>query len=333
MRSRWLGVSSFAAAGALALVLSGCGGSGGTGSTGDSNGESEMSILDNWKRFEAGTPTLQLSSTQIEQAYESRNRAATHDLYWSSQPFVCAPRSGDCGEPPYGVEVEQHENEEFQVPRGSTVAFAPVLEHNGVRISEMKARVIYEDEDDGETYLTDIVTYGGWLDHTVFGVGFFAECAVDEPGCSGTAPVYAWGGANSLTPFGVYPGTTPTGMGSATWAGVMVGMEAPKLESEAAALAWVKEGQPDVYLGDALIMIEDLAAPDVDVSFTNIHNVTEGTPRDDMIWEGLSVENGLFGDGDSDEYVAGMFTGSRHQEVGGEFQKDGIAGGFGAKRR
>ena len=51
-----------------------------------------------------------------------------------------------------------------------------------------------------------------------------------------------------------------------------------------------------------------------------------------MSWEGLSVEDGLFGRGDEKEYIAGMFTGPRHQEVGGEFRRDGIEGGFGAKR-
>lgn len=51
-----------------------------------------------------------------------------------------------------------------------------------------------------------------------------------------------------------------------------------------------------------------------------------------MSW-GPSVENGLFGGGDPDEYIAGMFTGPRHQEVGGEFRRDGIEGGFGAKRQ
>ena len=113
----------------------------------------------------------------------------------------------------------------------------------------------------------------------------------------------------------------------------MVGMESPMFDNEGAARAWANAGRPDVYLGDARIRIDDLAAPNVDVSFTNIHNVTEGTPHRDMSWESLSVENGLFGNGDSDAYIAGMFTGPRHQEVGGEFRRDGMAGGFGAKRR
>ena len=174
--------------------------------------------------------------------------------------------------------------------------------------------------------------YGGWLDHTVFGVTFFAACSVAEPGCSGTSPVYDGGLVGGFTPFGVYPGTTPTGMGSATWTDVMVAMESPRFDNHPAALAWANEGQPGVYLGDARIRIDDLAAPQVDVSFTNIHNVTEGTRHRDMSWEGRSVENGLFAGGDSDDYIAGRFTGPRHQEVGGEFRRDGIEGGFGAKR-
>ena len=86
-------------------------------------------------------------------------------------------------------------------------------------------------------------------------------------------------------------------------------------------------------------MIDDLAAPDVDVSFTNIHNVIEGTRRGDMSWEDLPPKDGLFGrvsresDGERRGHMIGMFTGPGHQEVAGEFPEDGIAGAFGAKRR
>ena len=322
MQSRWLGISSVAAVLALTFALSGCGG-------GSGNGGSEMSISDKWQRFQAGNPTLRMTGAQIEQALDSRGRRASHELIWS----LAGPVGG---QQQIVVEVEPNEYEDSsQLPPGSTLSFAPVLEHDGVPIAEVKVRVVYEDEDDGETYLLDTVTYQGWLDHTGFGVGFSALCNVDAPGCSGTSPVYGWGFADGSTPLGVYPGTSPAGMGSATWTGVMVGMESPEFgeHEAAAALAWAREGRPDVYLGDARISIEDLAAPDVDVSFTGIRNVTEGTRHRDMSWEGLSVVNGLFGGGGSDDYVAGMFTGPRHQEVGGEFRRDGIAGGFGAKRR
>ena len=178
-----------------------------------------------------------------------------------------------------------------------------------------------------------------------FFAGIARECEVGAAGCAGASPRYThvW-----LDPFvyGAYSGTTPTGSGSATWTGVMVGTEDP--ESIAIGLL----PNLDVYLGDARIVIDDLSAPDVDVFFTNIHNVTgsdessidiSGLPfaRDprnerhpDMSWEGLSVENGLFGEADSaDEYITGMFVGTRHREVGGQFQRDGIAGVFGAKRQ
>ena len=133
---------------------------------------------------------------------------------------------------------------------------------------------------------------------------------------------------------GRYSGTTPTATGSATWTGVMVGMEAP-----APAPASLRRERPDVFLGEARITIDDLAAPDVDVSFTNVHNVTEGTRHRDLSWRGLRVENALFGevsrasDGEGHDHLVGMFTGSGHREVGGRFRRDGIAGAFGAKRR
>lgn len=323
---------------AVALTLSGCGGDVGTDS---SDG---LSLQDKWQRFGTGNPTLSLTSEQIERTYDSRSRAASHSLSltWSASAFG--------GEEQFDVDVEPHEHEDLRadLPPGSTLSFASVLERNDVRIAELKARYTHRDEYDGEAFLGVDVVYGGWLDHTVFGVGFHAGCYVNEPGCSGTSPVYAWGDAYGLTPFGVYPGTSPTGMGSAAWTGVMVGMESPSFWGDvvdidgmpsveydgAAAAAWANEGPPDVYLGDARIEIDNLSAPDVDVSFTNIHNVTQGTPHRDMIWEGLSVENGLFRRGNpDDEYIAGMFTGLRHQEVGGEFRRDGIAGGFGAKRQ
>ena len=255
MHSRWLGIPSFAAV--VAMALSGCGGGGGTVPTGDSNGESEISIVDNWQRFEAGNPTLRMSSAQIRQAYDSRSRSASHELTWYLGSVVGGVES-------IVAEVDPYEHEDLsELPPGSTVSFAPVLEHNGVRVAETKARVIFEE--DGQTYLADSVIYGGWLDHTDFGVGFLATCDVDEPGCSGTNPVYAWGLADGIAPFGVYPGTTPTGMGSATWTGVMVGMESPMFDNEGAARAWANAGRPDVYLGDARIRIDDLAAPNVDV--------------------------------------------------------------------
>ena len=72
------------------------------------------------------------------------------------------------------------------------------------------------------------------------------------------------------------------------WTGVMVGMESPEFDSAAAA-ALRAGGQPDVFLGEAGITIDDLSNPDVDVSFTNVHNVTERTRQSNMTWENLHL--------------------------------------------
>ena len=178
------------------------------------------------------------------------------------------------------------------------------------------------------------LSYGGWLDHTDFRVSFSRSCVVGVAGCSQTDPVFHVAHAQGFAA-GVHSGTTPTGMGSATWTGVMIGMESPEPVSDEAS-ALLRSGKPGVFLGDARITIDDLAVPDADVSFTGIHNVTEGTSHLDMSWENLRVQDdGLFGKpaGDGKDYIAGMFIGSGHQEVGGHFHKDGIAGAFGAKRR
>ena len=51
-----------------------------------------------------------------------------------------------------------------------------------------------------------------------------------------------------------------------------------------------------------------------------------------MTWENIPVEDGLFSSIRGDVLVVGMFSGPQHQEVVGEFERDEIAGVFGAKR-
>lgn len=233
---------------------------------------------------------------------------------------------------------------DFDPPPDSTWAFAPVLEHDDVPLAEFRSRFTRtetlepESGTDGEqTDIFDSLTFGGWLDYTLFNVSVTRWCTVGEPGCAETDHtddfdlLYAGGGVLGYMA-GSYSGTTPKGVGSATWTGVMVGMK--DLASSS-----LRRERPDVLLGDARIVIDDFAAPDVDVLFTNIHNVTEGTRRGDMGWQGLPLEDGLFGrvsresDGERYDYLVGMFAGPGHQEVGGDFRRDGIAGAFGAKRR
>ena len=182
-----------------------------------------------------------------------------------------------------------------------------------------------------------MLSYGGWLEYTSFRVDFDRECKVGGVKCSGAIPNSYWHPHITGTITGRYSESTPAGVGSATWTGVMVGM--------ARAYAFdAPVAQPDVYLGDARITIDNLAAPDVNVSFTNIHNVTDGTRHPDMTWKNLRVRNGVFGrdprynvyDRHREfgmDYILGMFNGPQHQEVGGEFESGVIAGAFGAKRQ
>ena len=357
MHPKWPRVfSSFVAVAGLVLALAGCHG-GGTVSMGNPNGDdSATSLLDKWQRFEDGAPTLRMTSAQVSEAWTAAARKSTHYVAFGPEsvgrgadPASADPAPDDRTEPDVRVEAASCPGVcDLARPAGSSIwAFAPVLEHDGVPVAEFKARrthtVTLEEngerevpEADTRTTLVDVLSYGGWLDQTEFRVSFSRSCVVGVAGCSETDPVFAVAHVLGFAAGG-YSGTTPTGMGSATWTGVMVGMESPEPGSDEAS-ALLQSGRPDVFLGDARIMIDDLTNPHADVFFTGIHNVIEGTSHADMSWENLRVQDdGLFGkpagEGDGNDSIAGMFTGSRHQEVGGHFQRDGIAGAFGAKRR
>ena len=142
-----------------------------------------------------------------------------------------------------------------------------MLEHDGIPVAELRARRTHTltleengervPEDETTTTLVDVLSYGGWLDHTEFRVSFSRSCVVGVAGCSETDPEFEVAHVQGFAA-GVYSGTTPTGMGSATWTGVMIGMESPEPGSDEVS-ALLRNGQPDVFLGDARIMIDDIA--------------------------------------------------------------------------
>ena len=309
--------STLAGIAAAALILTACGGGGdGSGSTG---GATELSLLEKWQRYENGSPTLDMTPEQISALAQAVSGQSTHVVYAHGNEIHALPITPD---------VVDGDSD-------SETMFASVMNHNGVPVAEARGSASGGGPQvDGDiiSYRDNTLSYVGTLDYTIFRVSYTRTCVVNAQGCNPHNAYVSEGG------LGAYSATNPTGLGSATWTGVMVGMESPDFGTpEYAAL--VRE-QPDVFLGDAQIRIDDFSAPDVDVSFTNIHNVTEGTPQPAMTWEDLSVENGLFGElgepdslGDHDEYIVGMFTGPRHQEVTGSFGRDGIAGAFGASRQ
>ena len=354
---RWRWISLVVAA--LVLALSGCGGGGGVSMGAPGGDAGEPSLADKWRQFEGGAPTLRMTGAQVFDAWRSVARQSTHRV------SLAVPLAGPVGigsdpaspfpaetPPTFPVDAEPCSpgDCDLEPPADDTWAVAPVLEHGGIPVAEFTSRfgrtVVLEAADSAgpeedrrpdaaQTDLFDTLAYGGWLDYTQFNVSYTRWCMGGQPGCADVddaETLYTGGGILGFMA-GRYAGTTPTGLGSATWTGVMVGMED-------LPTALVGRERADVFLGDARVRIDDQSAPDVDVSFTNIHNVTAGTRRPDMSWDGLRLEDGLFGTvsspetyGERYDYLAGMFTGPGHQEVGGEFHGAGISGAFGARRQ
>ena len=246
-------------------------------------GGGALSVLDKWQRFENGNPTLSMTSRQVSEDWGAAMRKSTHFPFMSFSSRPDAPSDTFYGE----IEADTCDGDWCTFSFAPASAFAPILEHNSIPIAKVEHRFTFDDEEDGETVLLDVLIYGGWLDYTTFAVSYSRHCMVGAAGCSGMNPDYEDGGTTSSSA-GMYSGTTPTGVGSATWTGVMVGIESADLLHD--------RRRPDIYLGDARIVIDDLAVPDVDVAFINIHNVDEGTRWHDMSWENLPIEDGLFKD-------------------------------------
>ena len=321
-------------------------GGGNTDQNGGTGGATELSLLEKWQRYENGNPTLDMTPEQALEAVRAVYERTTHSV----ESMGASSPDGSLTVRPFVILKE---------PDGifEEVEGVPVMEHNGIPVGEFRVRFVTppDVDHDGQaipSYLTDVWGYIGWLEYTYFSVASSHLCTAGAPGCSGMHPEYeAWGGSDGSAYGRLYSGTKPAGTGPATWTGVMFGMERPGHDIlDPAAWPWPHR-QPDVFLGDAQIRIDDLAAPTVpgpgqdpgelmnaDVSFTNIWNVTDQTPQTDMTWENLAVADGLFGSGSFEgtymcEYIVGMFNGPGHQEVGGHFWRDGIKGAFGASRQ
>ena len=173
--------------------------------------------------------------------------------------------------------------------------------------------------------------YGAWMDH-----GFFLVETVTMPRDAGSRYHTTWFGDATHTGPLTAPGDT------ATWSGVMSGVESAP-----------SSGSGAFVHGDSSITVSGLATGagiSVDVAFTNIVNEDTGAAIDDMGWRGLPLrgrefgtDSVLFNDGDgyfrdtsfgaaADGRLYGRLYGPGHEEVGGLFHRDGIAGAFAGKR-
>ena len=162
----------------------------------------------------------------------------------------------------------------------------------------------------------DYKTYGGWLEHSLFGTR--VSLFTDEAGPSRGASVVA---SYSL---GFSTGENPSAAeGSARWEGLMLGRD-----MRASA------GRGQAIRGDADVTVEfGASAITADVAFTDIVNIETGDLENDIAWRGMVVEAGGFARRNApDDTISGRFYGPDDEEVGGVFERDGIAGAFGGRR-
>ena len=172
-------------------------------------------------------------------------------------------------------------------------------------------------------------TFGAWMDH-----GFLLVDVYTGEGEIDFRYETLWfGDASDTSPVTAIGGT-------ASWAGIMTGVTIEPL-SDVGALVH----------GDAAITVTNLYADaSVTVGFSNISRQDSGTVIADMTWSGLPLQGRSFGTDDvrfdgehgyaleadfgteAEGSLFGHFYGPDHEEVGGLFNRDGIAGAFAAKR-
>ena len=170
--------------------------------------------------------------------------------------------------------------------------------------------------EEASTDNVDVHVYGGWLDHSLFATESVLLKSDRFPDKGATV-------ALSYS-FGFSTGENPSAAdGSARWEGLMLGRDMSASPSR---------GQ--VIRGNADVTMEfGRTGMTADVEFTEIANTETGERRDDMVWRGMAAEDGGFARRDApDDTISGRFYGPNEEEVGGIFERDGIAGGFGGKR-
>ena len=147
-------------------------------------------------------------------------------------------------------------------------------------------------------------TLGVWGDHNT-GAPLVGSTTIQGVGIRFAMPVSLGdgSGSNPLT-------------GSATWTGAMTG---------------VKVGSSSLgaeVTGDAALTA-DLGAATLDLAFTNIAEWGSGVRSADIRWQGVPMQDGAF----QSTGLDGRFYGPGHEEAGGVFERNGIAGAFSLARQ
>ena len=161
----------------------------------------------------------------------------------------------------------------------------------------------------------DYEAWGGWLEHSLFAARL-TRFADDAGSSGGASAVFGYS-------LGYSSGENPGAEGSARWEGLILGRD-----------LGASPGRGQAVRGDADVTVEfGAAAIAADVAFTGIVNIETGAALTDMGWRGLAVEDGGFARRNAPgDTVSGRFYGPGEEEVGGVFERDGIAGAFGGRR-
>ena len=194
-------------------------------------------------------------------------------------------------------------------PQTETVRGVPLVEGFGLRTDERAFSARF---------------YGGWIEEGAFFVNRTTLTIRGERG----RPL-GLGDVFDSSALGVASATAPTARQdmSAKWKGVMIGVDVSDD---------VTRGQ--FVRGDAMLDIDDLAHPDVDVVFENLRDHETGAALDGRNippWENVPLNNGAFGEKPtgSNDYIQGRFIGKSHAGAVGVFERGEIVGSFGASRQ
>ena len=91
-------------------------------------------------------------------------------------------------------------------------------------------------------------------------------------------------------------------------------------------------GRENIIQGDAALSI-DFGAATVDLSFSNVRDLTAGTTRPGTAWSDMPVTaSGEFSGTNAQGETAGRFYGPGHEEAGGTFTCSDPTGAYGLKR-
>ena len=85
-------------------------------------------------------------------------------------------------------------------------------------------------------------------------------------------------------------------------------------------------------VGDVTVQVVGGADPTVNVSFSNLVSLADGSTLESFSWSDLALQDGTFGEGGPESGIRGLFLGDGQGEAGGMFQWQGLSGAFSASR-